>query len=489
VVSGKSYFNGQRTMDNAQPIPWTVNEVLKATGGELLCGDKPRAFEKVSIDSRDISAGDLFVAIVGEVHDGHLFANEVVEKGVGGLVVAKDKANELPISDWQSRQIACVAVSDTQQALGDLAAFHRSRTEVAVVAITGSNGKTTTRQMTAEVVAQKFNTLSTIGNYNNQIGVPLTLLRLAPEHTWAVIELGTSSPGEIARLAQICMPDIGVITNIGPAHLEGLGSLDGVMREKGQLIDHLKTGGRAVLNADDRRVLKIAGRTEKAVLLYGLAKNAAIRANTVQAKVGGISFNLNLPRENLTVDLKVPGQFMVMNALAAAAVGHLLELSAAEIKSGLEKFKPAWGRMNIFQTANGIHIIDDTYNANPDSMQAAITTLNALRANNRGVFVAGDMLELGARTEPLHKQVGAWAAVANIDKLMITGEFADAVAAGAADARMNRKDIFTGSRDEILDALKNSLRPGDWVLIKGSRGARMDIIVEGLKEWAGVKED
>jgi UDP-N-acetylmuramoyl-tripeptide--D-alanyl-D-alanine ligase len=476
-------------MDNAQPIPWTVNEVLKATGGELLCGDKPRAFEKVSIDSRDISAGDLFVAIVGEVHDGHLFANEVVEKGVGGLVVAKDKANELPISDWQSRQIACVAVSDTQQALGDLAAFHRSRTEVAVVAITGSNGKTTTRQMTAEVVAQKFNTLSTIGNYNNQIGVPLTLLRLAPEHTWAVVELGTSSPGEIARLAQICMPDIGVITNIGPAHLEGLGSLDGVMREKGQLIDHLKTGGRAVLNADDRRVLKIAGRTEKAVLLYGLAKNAAIRANTVQAKVGGISFNLDLPRESLTVDLKVPGQFMVMNALAAAAVGHLLELSAAEIKSGLEKFKPAWGRMNIFQTANGIHIIDDTYNANPDSMQAAITTLNALRANNRGVFVAGDMLELGARTEPLHKQVGAWAAVANIDKLMITGEFADAVAAGAADARMNRKDIFTGSRDEILDALKNSLRPCDWVLIKGSRGARMDIIVEGLKEWAGVKED
>jgi UDP-N-acetylmuramoyl-tripeptide--D-alanyl-D-alanine ligase len=476
-------------MDNVHPIPWTIDEILKATGGELLCGDKPRAFEKVSIDSRDISAGDLFVAIVGEVHDGHLFANEVVGKGVGGLVVAKDKANELPISDWQSRQIACVAVSDTQQALGDLAAFHRSRTEVAVVAITGSNGKTTTRQMTAEVVAQKFKSLSTIGNYNNQIGVPLTLLRLAPEHTWAVIELGTSSPGEIARLAQICMPDIGVITNIGPAHLEGLGSLDGVMREKGQLIDHLKTGGRAVLNADDRRVLKIAGRTKKEVLLYGLAKNAAIRANTVQAKVGGISFNLDLPRESLTVDLKVPGQFMVMNALAAAAVGHLLELSAAEIKSGLEKFKPAWGRMNIFQTANGIHIIDDTYNANPDSMQAAITTLNALRANNRGVFVAGDMLELGDRTEPLHKQVGAWAAVANIDKLMITGEFADAVAAGAADARMNRKDIFTGSRDEILDALKNSLRPGDWVLIKGSRGARMDIIVEGLRKWAGVKPE
>jgi UDP-N-acetylmuramoyl-tripeptide--D-alanyl-D-alanine ligase len=476
-------------MDNAHPLPWTLSEILKATGGELLCGDKPREFEKVSIDSRNISPGDLFVAIVGEVHDGHRFANDVVEKGVGGLVVAKEKIGELPISEWQPRHIACVAVADTQQALGDLAAFHRSRIDVAVVAITGSNGKTTTRQMTAEVVAKKFSTLSTIGNYNNQIGVPLTLLRLAPEHTWAVVELGTNSPGEIARLTQICAPDIGVITNIGPAHLEGLGSLDGVMHEKGQLIEHLKTGGRAILNADDRRVSKIADRTEKEVLLFGLTKKAAIRATAVQAKVGGISFSLDLPRESLTVDLKVPGQFMVINALAAAAVGHLLELSAAEIKSGLEKFKPAWGRMNIFQTANGIHIIDDTYNANPDSMQAAITTLNALRANNRSVFVAGDMLELGTRTESLHKQVGAWAAVANIDKLMITGEFASAVASGAADAKMNRDDIFTGSRDEILAALKDSLRPGDWVLVKGSRGARMDTIVKGLKEWAGIKED
>jgi UDP-N-acetylmuramoyl-tripeptide--D-alanyl-D-alanine ligase len=476
-------------MDNGQPLPWTLSEILKATGGELLCGDKPRGFEKVSIDSRNISPGDLFVAIVGDLHDGHRFANDVVEKGVGGLVVAQKKTGELPISEWRARHIACVSVADTLQALGDLAAFHRSRTDVAVVAITGSNGKTTTRQMTAEVVAQKFSTLSTIGNYNNQIGVPLTLLRLAPEHAWAVVELGTNSPGEIARLARICSPDIGMITNIGPAHLEGLGSLDGVMREKGQLIDHLKTGGRAVLNADDRRVSKIADRTEKEVLLFGLTKKAAIRATAVQEKVGGISFSLDLPRESLTVDLKVPGQFMVINALAAAAVGHLLELSAAEIKSGLEKFKPAWGRMNIFQTANGIHIIDDTYNANPDSMQAAITTLNALRANNRGVFVAGDMLELGAQAESLHRQVGAWAATADINKLWVTGEYADAVAGGAKDAGMKSENIVIGSQEKILNDLKDSLKPGDWVLVKGSRGARMDTIVEGLKEWAKIKPE
>jgi UDP-N-acetylmuramoyl-tripeptide--D-alanyl-D-alanine ligase len=476
-------------MDNGHPLPWTVDEILKATCGDLVCGDQDRSreFAKVSIDSRNISAGDLFVAIVGEVHDGHRFANDVVEQGVGGLVVAKDKTGALPIAEWQARHIACVAVTDTIRALGDLAAFHRSRNDVAVVAITGSNGKTTTRQMTAEVVAQKFSTLSTIGNYNNQIGVPLTLLRLAPEHAWAVVELGTNSPGEIARLARICSPDIGVITNIGPAHLEGLGSLDGVMREKGQLIDLLKTGGRAVLNADDRRVSKIAARTEKEVLLFGLSKTAAIRATKIQEKVNGISFSLDLPGESLTIDLKVPGQFMVINALAAAAVGHLLELSAAEIKSGLEAFKPAWGRMNVFQTANGIHVIDDTYNANPDSMQAAITTLNALRANNRSVFVAGDMLELGAQAESLHRQVGAWAATADINKLCVTGKYAEAVAAGAKDAGMNSENIIIGLQENILDHLKDYLKPGDWVLIKGSRGAKMDTIVERIKEWAKMK--
>jgi UDP-N-acetylmuramoyl-tripeptide--D-alanyl-D-alanine ligase len=473
-------------MDNGHPLAWTLSEILKATGGELLCGGKEHRFDAVCIDSRSIAPKDLFVAIVGDVHDGHAFISDAVEQGSGGLLVNMEKARDLPISAWQTQNIACVAVSDTTRALGDLAAFHRARTDVAVIAITGSNGKTTTRQMTAAVVARKFNTLSTIGNYNNQIGVPLTLLRLAPGHRWAVVELGTNQPGEIARLAQICSADIGVITNIGPAHLEGLGSLDG----KGQLIEHLKAKGKAVLNADDRRVSKIVAgtkRPKKDVLFFGLSEKAAIRATAVNEKASGISFSLDLPQESLTVDLKVAGQFMVTNALAAAAVGHLLGCPPAEIKVGLESFEPAWGRMNILQTASGIHVIDDTYNANPDSMKAAITTLKSLRANNRSVFVAGDMLELGAQAEALHRQVGAWAATANINKLWVTGEYADAVAAGAKDAGMNSENIFIGSQETILNTLKGSLKPGDWVLVKGSRGARMDNIVKGIKEWAGIK--
>ena len=475
-------------MDNRHTLQWTVNEVLKATGGELLCGDKEKRFAAVGIDSRSISADDAFVAIVGDVHDGHRFIEDVLEKGVSELVVNRQSATDLPIARWQAQNVACVAVADTTCALGDLAAFHRSRMDVSVIAITGSNGKTTTRQMTAEVVAKRFSTLSTVGNYNNQIGVPLTLLRLMPGHKWAVVELGTNSPGEIARLAQICSPDIGVITNIGPAHLEGLGSLDGVMREKGQLIEHLKVGGKAVLNADDRRVFKIATQTKKEVLLFGQSKNARIRATAVKEKTTGISFNLDLPEESLRVDLKVPGQFMVINALAAAAVGHLLGIAAEDIKAGLETFKPAWGRMNIIQTANGIHIIDDTYNANPDSMRAAITTLRSLRANNRSLLVAGDMLELGEQSESLHRQAGAWAAAAGINQLWVTGDFAGAVIAGAKDAGMKAEHIFTGSREELLVELQKSLKSGDWVLVKGSRGARMDAVVEGLKQWAGIRE-
>ena len=474
-------------MVNGQTLAWTLSDILEATGGELLSGDPTQGFENVGIDSRDISARDVFVAIVGDVHDGHVFANDVVQQGVKGLIVSREKTAQLPIGEWQAKHIACVAVADTTRALGDLATFHRSRTDVPVTAITGSNGKTTTRQMTAQVVAQKYSTLATIGNYNNQIGLPLTLLRLTNKYEQAVVELGTNSPGEIARLAQICVPDIGVITNVGPAHLEGLGSLDGVMREKEQLLKHLNVDGTAVLNADDRRVYQMATRTDSEVLLFGLSNNAAIRASAVNEKPSGISFGLHLPVAHLTVDLNVPGHFMVLNALAAAAVGYLLQVSAEKIKAGLEGFQPVWGRMDVFQTANGIHIIDDTYNANPESMKAAITTLRTLRHNNRSLFVAGDMLELGDQAESLHKQVGAWAAAANIDKLLVTGEFANAVVAGAINAKMKHTDILTGTREEVLDMLKKTLKPGDWILVKGSRGARMETIVKGLKEWAKIK--
>ncbi len=425
------------------------------------------------------------MAISGEIHDGHTFLTEVVEQGGRGLIVSREKIGQLPLAAWKQKWgCVCIAVADTTRALGDMAAFNRRRSQASVVAITGSNGKTTTRQLTAAVVSQQYNTLATAGNFNNEIGLPLTLLGLEPDHQWAVVELGTNNPGEIARLTEICSPDIGVITNIGPAHLEGLGSIEGVAREKGSLLNGLRKNGKAVLNADDPRVQQLARHTRHQVVLYGLSAEAAVRATDVHENEGGISFTLNIADENIAVRLNTPGSFMVSNALAAAAVGYLLELSCSRIKAGLEMFIPVGGRMNILHPTNGIHMIDDTYNANPESMQVALSTLKTMRAGSRGIFVAGDMLELGDQAPALHGKIGALAAQSGISRLYARGKFADQVVSGAREEGMPAASTMIGSRREIIADLIGWLRPGDWLLVKGSRGMAMEKVVEAIKAWA-----
>ena len=474
----------KKKMAKQPPTPWTTQEVLDATAGELLCGDQSRSFAGVSIDSRDISDGDLFVAIIGESHDGHSFASGVFDQGIRGLVIGQSKIEQLPVDNWKAGDVVCIAVKDTTRALGDLAAFHRRRTQASVVAITGSNGKTTTRRLTAGVVARQYQTLSTSGNFNNDIGLPLTLLKLTPDHQWAVVEIGTNNPGEIARLTEICGPDIGVITNIGPAHLEGLGSLDGVMREKGDLIKGLGSDGRAVLNADDPRVLQLARATRKEVLLYGLTPDADVRAEDIIEDTQASTFALHFGAESIPVRLNSPGRFMILNALAAAAVGYLLGIFPQTIKEGLEAFKPSAGRMGIIQLPNGMHIIDDTYNANPGSMEAALTALANANVRGRKIFVAGDMLELGDLAPQLHSEVGALAARAGMDRLYATGEHAADVVDGARKEGLPSAETATGSHEEIIDDLKGYLQPDDWILIKGSRGMAMEKVVQGLKAWA-----
>jgi UDP-N-acetylmuramoyl-tripeptide--D-alanyl-D-alanine ligase len=474
-------------MTTTDPIPWTIREIITATCGELLSGNSDSVFAGISIDSRNIASDDIFVAIVGDIHNGHEFVGEVIQKGVSAVMIDKSAAGRFPISAWQTAEVGCIAVNDTTRAFGDLAAFNRRRANASVVAITGSNGKTTTRQMSAAVVSRRFNTLSTAGNFNNQIGLPLTLLRLQNNHQWAVVEIGTNSPGEIALLAEICAADIGVITNVGPAHLEKLGSLDGVMHEKGDLLNKLKTGGRAILNADDDRVRRLAAKTDKEVILFGQAVDATVRAEAIRETADGITFTLALPEHHTTVSLNLSGRFMVANALAAAAVGYLTGVAVNDIKAGLESFSTAAGRMRILQTPRGIHIIDDTYNANPDSMKAALKTLMTLCAGQRSIMVSGDMLELGEHSQALHQKIGEQTATVGIRKLYITGEFAPAVAAGAERAGMDLGRIFTGTKDQIVEALKTELKPKDWVLVKGSRGMAMEEVVRALKKWAGVE--
>jgi len=467
-------------MRKERKIPWTTSEILEATKGDLLCGDVKHTFEGISIDSRTISANEIFIAIKGNVHDGHGFASNVITGGVRGLIISKDKVCDFADTDWQDKGIVCVKVNDTTKALGDLASFNRRRTNVSVVAITGSNGKTTTREMTASIVSMRYKTLSSKGNFNNEIGLPLTLLDLKSSHQWAVLELGTNRPGEINRLGEICTPDIGVITNIGFAHLEGLGSIEGVMNAKGELLKRIKPEGTAVLNADDSRVLYLSTKTARKVLYFGLSEDARIRALDINETATGISFTLALPEERIPIELRAPGRFMVSNALAAASVGYLIGLSSEEIKAGLEYFRPVKGRINIVDV-RGVHIIDDTYNANPDSMKTAIRTLGSLKGNSRGILVAGDMLELGEHAESMHRKTGSLAVRSNIARLYVTGEFAETVADGARKENKNSMDIFIGSRKEILEDLKKWLLPGDWVLVKGSRSMGMEKIVEGLK--------
>jgi UDP-N-acetylmuramoyl-tripeptide--D-alanyl-D-alanine ligase len=464
-------------------LSWTVSDILDATHGKLKTGNSEEIFTGISIDSRNVSADNLFVAIKGEKHDGHTFIQDVAQKGVKGFVVSKPDAVDLIHKNTDFQKLVFIMVQDTTKALGDLASFNRTRSKIFVVAITGSNGKTTTQKMVTAVVRRRFYTLSSQGNFNNQIGLPLTLLNLNPEHRWAVLEMGANHPGEIAALAGICRPDIGVITNVGPAHLEGFGSLDGVASAKGELFDHMASNGVAILNAEDKRVVSMAKRAPGRVLFYGTSKKAHIRASNIVEQNRGTSFILELPEEQVPIHIKIPGAFMVFNALAAASVGYQIGLSTLEIKEALENdFEPAHARMNILEIQNGIHLIDDTYNANPDSMAGALKTLNSLKGQHRSVFVAGDMYELGEHAPVLHEKIGQIVADTKVSRLYAVGSHADKVAEGAISRGMLKENIFLGTKEESLTDLNKWLRKGDWVLVKGSRGMGMEQVVKGLNQ-------
>ncbi|MBW2258939.1 MAG: UDP-N-acetylmuramoyl-tripeptide--D-alanyl-D-alanine ligase [Deltaproteobacteria bacterium] len=458
---------------------WTVSDVLEATGGRMLSGDQGVRFEGICTDSRTAQAGDLFVAIPGENFDGHNFLQEAFKQDALGVVVAEDymaKQSFVPDGDkfW-------IAVPDTLRALGDLAAFRRRNSDVSVVAITGTNGKTTTKEMTASVLGETFSVLKTPGNFNNLVGLPLTLFGLSESHEWAVVEVAMNHPGEIRRLTEISDPDLGVITNVQPGHLEGVRDIDGVMAAKGELLEGLGEESTAVLNVDDERVCQLAEGYGGRVVTFGIHSSAEVWGAPVSQTRSGSSFDLSWYEETVRIFLEIPGLGAIYNALAAAAVGYRAGLSIEEVKKGLESTVPLPGRMQVSTLPGGIHLIDDTYNANPGSVSVAIETLGSLKGNGRGVFVIGGMMELGDHAQSAHKQIGVMAARAGLSGLYITGDFADHVAEGASGAGMDRGQIFVGSREEIVEALKDRLGPGDWLLVKGSRLTEMEKVVNELK--------
>jgi UDP-N-acetylmuramoyl-tripeptide--D-alanyl-D-alanine ligase len=470
-------------------MEWTTSDILSATGGRLISGSPQATFKGIGIDSRRLSANELFIAIQGDTHDGHTFAPDVAARGGHGLIVKQGCLDDAVVTDWQRRDIACIAVADTTKALGDIAAFHRRRLATRVVALTGSNGKTTTRAMTAAILERKGATLATRGNLNNEIGLPLTLLQLEKTHMQAVVEMGMNHPGEIDRLARMTAPDIGMIINVAPAHLEGLHTIEGVRRAKGELLAHIASDGRAILNGDDDHCRHLASTCPVATLLFGFDSALEVNATDLVSGPKGWSFRLNLPSGDIPVTLKVPGKFMVANALAAAAAASCCGVGPDDIKAGLEKVEAVDGRMQIIPLPWGITLINDCYNANPASTAAAIDTLARMKGASRGTLVLGDMLELGPDAVEWHRRTGRKAGQAGLDRLFAHGDFAPAVAEGALEAGLAADRIMTGDITDISIALTQWLTPGDWVLIKGSRGMRMERVIAALQDWAGASKE
>jgi len=464
-------------------IRMDVRTVAEITGGHLMQNGASVELQGISTDSRTLQPGDLFVPLRGENFDGHDYLTQAIQRGaaaclseemIGGLLV--------PV----------IKVSDTLKALGDLAAAVRRKFAGPVIGITGTSGKTTCKEMLAAVLNHLGPGLKSAGNFNNLVGVPLTLFGLQPEHQWAVVEMGMSARDEIARLAEIAAPNIGLITNVGAGHLANFDGLGGVARAKGELFIGLPAGGVAVINVDDPeiRVLPVANGVRK--VFYGTGSDAAIRAERVAVHNGSVSFSLVVDGAEQRVVLPLPGRHNVANALGAAAVATVLGVGLKEIAAGLAAFKPCPGRMELIELPGNVVVLEDSYNANPLSVHAALNALYDLGAAGRRIAVLGDMLELGASAPELHHQIGTLVS-RRADRLFTYGTLAEEIARGARDTGMPGEMIYVAkSHEELAERLLGVLQTGDRVLIKGSRGMRMEKVTAALrmaKQKTAVNDD
>ena len=448
----------------------TITEILQATQGNLIQGNPNTVITQVSTDSRTLKEGDLFVALVGEKFDGHNFLEGVCQQGALGAIVSK------PVAEFsQLAPPIIVQVNDTLVALGDIANCHRRKFDLPIVAITGSNGKTTTKDITASVLAQRFSVFKSEKSYNNQIGIPSRLMQLSDPDEIAVLEIGTSWPGEIERLSQITAPTVGVITNIGPAHLELLGSIEGVAEEKGALLTHVE---HAILNADDPMMPSLAGRVCGQITTFGWQNDADIAAGEIEIDgFGKPTFTLTIDGNDIgRVHLPCLGKHNIYNALAAAGVGIWAGLTPAEICTGLERFQPADMRMQAI-VHNDLRIINDAYNSNPESLKSALTFLSDIEIAGKRIAILGDMLELGEHSHALHLKAGE-AIPTNINLLVTVGPQSRAIAEGAEG--IVESIISCNTPKQAAQELAQYTQPGDAVLIKGSRGIKLEQVLEEL---------
>jgi UDP-N-acetylmuramoyl-tripeptide--D-alanyl-D-alanine ligase len=458
------------------PTSLSLSRVLEATGGRSAASASDLAFSSVSIDSRTLEPGALFVAIRGERFDGHAFLAQARARGAAGALVERDV--EAPPG------LVVVRVADTVQALGALARELRLRLALPVVAVTGSVGKTTTKDMTAELLSGLGPVLKTEGNLNNQYGLPLTLLRLTPDHRAAVVELGMSAAGEIRALTKIAEPDVATITRVAPAHLESFASVDAVADAKAEILEGLRPGGAAVLNGDDPRLARIGRNFGGRVVWFGRDRRFDVSAERWRGTGFGMRFDLRIGGEAYDVALPLPGPHFAENFLAAAAAAHVLGVPAGRIAEAATHLEPARHRGELRRLGGGVNLLDDCYNSSPAALEAAVVALTLVPGLRR-VAVVGDMLELGETSPQLHREAGRGLA-GRVDLVAAIGPLSKHVVEGAleaglpASALLHFEDAQTAS-----PAVASLVTPGDAVLVKASRGMRLEQVVDALVKRFG----
>lgn len=456
----------------------TLRQLLDAVHGTQLDHACPldTTIVQVNTDSRKIREGDLFIPLVGDRFDGHAYVTQALNAGAVGCLTAHVPDNFVEGKFY-------VKVEDTELALGQLASWYRTQFPIPVIAVTGSVGKTTAKDMIAAVLSTKFNVLKTEGNFNNNIGLPLTVLRLDSSVQACVLEMGMDRFGEIDYLAGLVKPDIGVITNIGDAHIERLGSRENIFKAKCELLPHVRKDGLLVLNGDDALLSTLRGKTETAAVFYGADAQAQLEYRGTITGGDGVSHvtcRMETPSAAMEVEIPALGAHMVYPTLIAAAVGDRLGLTADQIEEGIRRFVPTRMRMNLLKRADEITILDDTYNANPQSMRAAIQVLSDSRTT-RKVAILGDMLELGPFAPALHTGVGECMGKAGIDCLLAVGEMAEYLAQGARDSGVPQV-LHVSNKAEAKTYLGELAAPDTTILVKASRGMKLEELTAALLE-------
>ncbi|HEY2681511.1 MAG TPA: UDP-N-acetylmuramoyl-tripeptide--D-alanyl-D-alanine ligase [Candidatus Udaeobacter sp.] len=449
--------------------PLRISQIAQLSGASLSAGDGALIVNKLSTDSRTIKPGELFVALHGENFEGHDFVEASAKAGATGALIDVNWSGSVP------NNFALLRATDSLQAYQMLAANYRRSLALKVLAITGSNGKTSTKDFAASVLARKFRITKTEGNFNNHVGLPRTILEATSEDEVAVWEIGMNHPGEIAALAKIAAPDAAIVTNIGVAHIEFMGSREAIAMEKGALAEVIEPQGTVILNADDPFTEGIAARTRARVVLAGTT-SGTVRAIEIRQSAEGSEFTIVEGAHRCRAQLPVAGLHMVQNALLAVAAGRAFGLSIEECAAGLAAAPLTKARLQI-KEVGGVQFLDDSYNANPDSMKAALRTLVELDADGKRIAVLGEMRELGSESECGHREVGETAATLGVDQLITIGNAAELIAEGARIGGLN-KVLSARSTGEAAKLLGEIAEPGDLVLIKGSRAARTEEVIE-----------